>query len=162
MNSGFAYLASKEINEPGHFLSNLLGVVLIAAVLYLSGIIPQDGQFHLLDSWFAKDTSRITDMNRLKTRRVWSVFDQIEDLKKYYISSGKLPDHQYLLTQLSDGGWMLNQPYYEDLLQEADVQNMLRSLADGEYLYVADQESCTNWNYDERKRIRQLSAAASG
>lgn len=35
---------------------------------------------------------------------------------------------------------MLNQPYYEDLLQEADVQNMLRSLADGEYLYVADQE----------------------
>lgn len=140
MNSGFAYLASKEINEPGHFLSNLLGVVLIAAVLYLSGIIPQDGQFHLLDSWFAKDTSRITDMNRLKTRRVWSVFDQIEDLKKYYISSGKLPDHQYLLTQLSDGGWMLNQPYYEDLLQEADVQNMLRSLADGEYLYVADQE----------------------
>lgn len=150
-----AFLCSLQEKPVSEGIRFFLCSAFLSAAVWTGTHVPNDGTVHLIDSFTARSDLPQNEADETSQKRIWSIFDQITDLNQRYISRGKLPSHNYLLTQLADGGWIFRQPYYEDLLLEAGSDDMLQLLISGDYLYTAD-------GYRAKRAARMLSEAGYG
>lgn len=71
---------------------------------------------------------------------IWSVHYMNVFRKEEFMEKGKLPPDWFMKSNIADGDWYYEQPYYRDYLRHLNINNPLEILAEGKAKYVADEE----------------------